>query len=55
MASSSNREKGILDHLDPQVDQGDFPKINCHNLFNTVCFHTRLDTVSVIIYRFSVI
>ena len=27
--------------------QGDFPKINCHDLFTSICFHTRLDTLSV--------
>ena len=42
-------------HLDPQVDQGDFSKINCNDLFTSICFHKRLDTLSVNsrIYRVS--
>ena len=34
-------------HLDPQVDQGDFLKTICHDLFTSICFLTRLDTSSV--------
>ena len=35
------------ENLDPQVDQGDFPKINWNDLITSICFHTRLDTLSV--------